>query len=103
VTLLLTTLQEELTQASRRAKKTQTLVSYSIERRSKLGYFKAIKRAKASYRADFLATTAVNNIWTAKQLVAPRKLLDFPPSPTPRTQSQSTTHFWTTSSPPRTP
>jgi len=40
---------------------------------SKLGYFKNIKRAKASYRADFLAKTSPNNIWTAKQLVAPRK------------------------------
>jgi len=44
-----------------------------MARQSKLGYFKAIKRAKASYWADFLAKTSQNNIWTAKELVAPRK------------------------------
>jgi len=48
---------------------------------SKLGYFKAINRAKASYWADFLAKTSPNNIWTAKQLVAPRKTPRFPSLP----------------------
>jgi len=80
-TLLLTTLRKEFTKASRRAKKTQTPIFYSIAGESKLGYFKASKRAKASYWADFLAKTSPHNIWTAKQLVAPRKTPRFPSLP----------------------
>jgi len=52
--------------------------SYTLARQSKLGYFKAIKRAKASYWANFLAKTSPNNIWIAKQLGAPRKTPRFP-------------------------
>jgi len=63
------------------SKKNQTPDSYSTARQSRLGYFKAIKRAKASYWADFLAKTSPNNIWTAKQLVAPRKTPRFPSLP----------------------
>jgi len=48
--------------ATRRAKKLQTLDSYSIARQYKLGYFKRIKKAKASYWADFLARASANNI-----------------------------------------
>jgi len=77
----LTTLRKEFTKATRKAKRTQTPDSYSIARQSKLAYFKAIKRAKASYWADFLAKTSLNNIWTAKQLVAPRKTRRFPSLP----------------------
>ena len=80
-TPLLTTLRKEFTKASRRAKKTQTPDSYSIARQSKLGYFKAIKRAKASYWADCLTKTSPNNIWTVKQLVATRKTPRFPSLP----------------------
>ena len=40
---------------------------------SKAGYFKAIKRAKGAYWSSFLARTTPQNIWTAKQYVAPRK------------------------------
>jgi len=40
-----------------------------------------IKRAKASHWADFLAKISPNNIWTAKQLVATRKILRFPTRP----------------------
>ena len=40
---------------------------------SKLSYFKAIKRAKGSYWSNLLARTTTQNIWTAKQYVAPRK------------------------------
>jgi len=80
-TPLLTTLWKEFTKASQKAKETQTPDSSSIARQSKLGYFKAIKRAKASYRADFLAKTSLDNIWTAKQLVAPRKAPRFPSLP----------------------
>ena len=82
-TPLLTTIRKEFTKASRRAKETQTPDSYIIARQSKLGYFKAIKRAKASYWADFLAKISANNIWTAKQLVAPRKTTRFPSRPDP--------------------
>jgi len=80
-TPLLTTLRKEFTKATRKAKRTQTPDSYNIARQSKLGYFKAIKRAKASYWADFLAKTSPHNIWTAKQLVAPRKTPRFPSLP----------------------
>jgi len=65
----------------RKAKKSQTPDSYGIARQSKLVYFKALKRAKASYWADFLAKTSPDNIWTAKQLVAPRKTPRFPSLP----------------------
>ena len=52
-----------------------------MARQSKLAYFKAIKRAKASYWADFLAKTSPKNIWTVQQLVAPRKTPRFPSLP----------------------
>ena len=80
-TPLLTSLRKGFTKATRRAKKLQTPDSYTIARQSKLGYFKSIKRAKASYWADFLAKTSPNNIWTAKPLVAPRKTPRFPSLP----------------------
>ena len=76
-TPLLNTLRKEFTKASPKAKKTQTPDSYSIARQSKVGYFKAIKRAKGSYWAHFLAKTSPDNIWTAKQLVAPRNTRRF--------------------------
>jgi len=77
-TPLLTTLQKEFTKATQRAKKIQTPESYNLTRQSKLGYFKAIKKAKASYWADFLEKTSPNTIWTDKQLVAARKTPRFP-------------------------
>jgi len=80
-TPLLTSLRKGFTKATRRAKKLLTPYSYTIARQSKLGYFKSIKRAKASYWADFLAKTSPNNIRTAKQLVAPRKTPRFPSLP----------------------
>jgi len=80
-TPLLTSLRKEFTKTTRRAKKLQTPDSYTIVRQSKLGYFKSIKRVKASYWADFLAKTSPNNIWTAKQLVALRKTPRFPSLP----------------------
>jgi len=79
-TPLLTTLRKEFPKASQRAKNSVP-DSYSIARQSKLGYFKAIQRAKASDWANFLAKTSLNNIWTAKQLVAPRKTPRFPSLP----------------------
>jgi len=72
-TPLLTTLRKEFTKAFQKAKKIQTLDPNSIARQSTLAYFTAIKRVKASYWADFRAKTSPDNIWTAKQLVAPRK------------------------------
>ena len=80
-TPLLTTLWKEFTKATRRAKKLRTPDADTIARQSKLGYFKAIKKAKASYWADFLAKTTPNNIRTTKQLVAPRKTPRFPSLP----------------------
>ena len=43
--------------------------------------FQKHHRAKASYRADFLVKASPNNIWTAKQLVPPRKTPRFPSLP----------------------
>jgi len=80
---LLTTLRKDFTKANCRAKKLRTPDSYTTARHSKLGYFKAIKRATDSYWADFLAKTSPNNVWTAKQLVAPRKTPRFPSLPDP--------------------
>ena len=48
---------------------------------SKLGYFKAIKRAKGSYWANFLVKTTPQNIWTTKQYVGPQKTPCFPSLP----------------------
>jgi len=59
----------------------QTPDGFLTARLSKLGYFKAIKRAKASYWADFFAKTCPNNISTAKKLGAPRKTPRFPSLP----------------------
>jgi len=61
-TNLLTTLRKEFRKTTRKAKKLRTPDSYAIARQSKLGYFKAIKRAKAAYWADFLAKTSPDNI-----------------------------------------
>jgi len=47
-TPLLTSLRKEFTRATRKAKKLETLDSYSIARQAKLACFKSIKRAKAS-------------------------------------------------------
>jgi len=80
-TPLLTTPRKEYTKTTRKAKKLRTPNSYSTARQAKLGYFKAIKRAKATYWADFLAKTSPDNIWTAKQMVAPRKTPRFPSLP----------------------
>jgi len=80
-TPLLTTLRKEFTKGSRTAKRLHTPDCYAIARQSKLGYFNSIKRAKAAYWADFLAKASPNNIWTAKQLVAPRKTPRFPSLP----------------------
>jgi len=80
-TPLLTTLRKVFAKVTRWAKKLQTTNSYATARQSKLGYFQAIKRAKASYWADFLAKTTPNNIWMAKQLVAPRTTPTFPSLP----------------------
>jgi len=80
-TPLLTILRKEVTNATRQVKKHQTSDTFLTARQSKLGYFKAIKRPKASYRADFVTKTSPNNIWTAKQLVATRKTPGFPSLP----------------------
>lgn len=56
----------------------QTRDSFLIAKQSNLGYFMAIKKAKASYWADVLTKTITQNIWTAKQFVAPRNTPRFP-------------------------
>jgi len=80
-TPLLTTPRKEFTKTTCKAKKLRTPDSYATARQAKLGYFKAIKRPKATYWADFLAKTSPENIWTAKQMVAPRKAPRFPSLP----------------------
>jgi len=80
-THLLTTLRKEFTNTTRKAKKLRTPDSYAIARQAKLGYVKAIKRAKATYWADCLSKTSPDNIWTAKQQVAQRKTPRFPSLP----------------------
>ena len=51
---------------TRTAKKTKAPDAFLMVRQAKLGYFKAIKKAKASDWSDFLAKTSPNNVWTAK-------------------------------------
>ena len=69
----LTALRKEYARACRKAKKHRTEDLVSLTRLSRQGYFKAIKKAKNSHWADFLARTTPHNIWTAKKFVAPRK------------------------------
>jgi len=80
-TPLLTTLRKESTKTIQTTKKHQSPASFSLARQSKLGYFKAIKKVKSAYWADFLAKTSPQNIWTAKKFVAPRKTPRFPSLP----------------------
>ena len=72
---------ERVREGHPKAQKAPDPESYSIARQSKLGCFKSIKKAKACYWADFLAKASPNTIWTAKQLVAPRKIPRFPSLP----------------------
>ena len=80
-TPLLTVLRKEYHKATRTMKKHPLDDTVHLARLSKLGYFKAIKRAKFSYWSSFLAKTSTQNIWTAKQYVAPRKTPRFPTLP----------------------
>jgi len=74
-------LRKEFYKASRAAKKHQTQTTLLLARESRLGYFKAIKKARANYWADFLTKTTPRNIWTVKQFVVPRQTLRFPALP----------------------
>ena len=80
-TPLLTALLKEYHKAMRTVKKHPSDDTIHLARLSKLGYFKAIKQAKTSYWSNFLAKTTPQNIWTAKQYVAPRKTPRFPMLP----------------------
>ena len=80
-TPLLMALHKEYHKVARTMKKHPSDNSIHLARLSKLGYFKAIKRAKALYWSNFLAKTTPQNIWTAKQSVAPRKAPRFPTLP----------------------
>ena len=80
-TPLLTALRKEYHKATRTMKKHPSDDTVHLARLSRLGYFKAIKRAKGSYWSNFLARTTPQNIWTAKQYVAPRKTPRFPTLP----------------------
>ena len=74
----LTALRKEYAKASRLAKKDRTAAYISLACLSRQGYFKAIKKAKDSHWADFLAKTTSHNIWSAKKFVTPRKTPRFP-------------------------
>ena len=74
----LTTLRKEYAKACRLAKRHRTAAYVSLARLTSQGYFKAIKKAKNSHWANFLASTTPHNIWTAKKFVAPRKTPRFP-------------------------
>ena len=96
-TPLLTVLRKEYHKAMRAMKKHPSDDAIRLARLSKLGYFKAIKRARASYWADFLARTTPQNIWTAKQYVAPRKtprFLTLPGADTPTTINDALLHHF---------
>ena len=77
----LTALRKEYAKACRAAKKHRTEEHVSLARLSRQGYFKAIKKAKNSHWACFLARTTPHNIWTAKKFVASRKTRRFPELP----------------------
>ena len=80
-TPLLTALRKEYPKATRIAKESRATSALQVARLSRNGYFKAIRRAKASYLSSFLAKTTPQNIWTAKKFVSPRKTYRFPSLP----------------------
>ena len=80
-TPLLIALCKEYSKATRIAKKSRTASYRQVARHSRNGYFKAIKRAKATYWSSFLARTTAQNIWTVKKFVSPRKTPWFPSLP----------------------
>ena len=61
--------------------KTPLELQHSPREALQAGLLKAIKLAKGSYWSNFLAKTTPQNIWTAKQYVAPRKTPRFPSLP----------------------
>ena len=63
------------------AKKHRAEAFVSHARLSRQRYFKAIKKAKHSHWADFLAKTIPHNIWTAKKFVPPQRTPRFPELP----------------------
>ena len=77
-TPLLTVLCKEYHNAMSTMKKDPSHDNIHLARLSKLGYFKAIKQARGLYWSSFLAKTTPQNIWTAKQYMAPRKTPHFP-------------------------
>ena len=60
------------------AKKSRSDSDLQLARLSWNGYFKSIKRERATYWSSFLARTTSQNIWTAKKFVVPRKTPRFP-------------------------
>ena len=77
----LTILRTEYHKAIRTRKKHPSEDTIYLAKLSKLDYFKAIKQVKGPYWANFLAKTTSQNMWTAKQFVAPRKTPRFPSLP----------------------
>ena len=70
---LLRILRKGYHKAMRAMKKHPAQGTTHLARLSKLGYFKAIRLAKSSHWADFLARPTPRNIWIAKQYVVPWK------------------------------
>ena len=75
---LLTALRKEYSKATRVAKKSRSDSDLQLARLSRNGYFKSIKRERATYWLSLLARTTPQNIWTAKKFVVPRKTPRFP-------------------------
>ena len=86
----LTILHKEYAKACRLAKKHRTKRLVSLARLSRQGYFNAIRKAKNSHWAEFLAKTTPNNIWTAKRFVAPGKIPPYPELPAADSRLRST-------------
>ena len=80
-TPILTALRKENSKAVRTAKSSQADTDRQLGRHSKNGYFRAIKRARATYWSAFLARTTPQDVWTAKKFVAPRKTPRVPALP----------------------
>lgn len=80
-TPILTILPKEFTKATQRAERLHTLNLHTAAKQSRLGQFKATRRAKASYWAHFRTKTTSHNIWTPKQFVARRETPRFPSLP----------------------
>jgi len=78
---LLSTLRKEFHSSSRKARASDDPQHRAIAKRSKQGYFKSIKAAKAQHWKSFLVDATPHTIWTAKRFAVGSVASRFPNLP----------------------